>query len=306
MADSYRNLAGNEGFHYRGNQWKSVTQLFLTKRSLIARRYKYQITFSVDGISVVSGSIAQHDLRDVIRQEYADHLLNIIKRIPERNEFVQLRGTNNFSVSNVAQYSNYGNTFIIGNPAQLAQDVRNNYNTRILDDQWAKDISLGTSGLNPKDPIILPGNAVDLINYKLNTIPCNRLDLYPYCDDYVDGQKILAGSNGVAETEPNNNSRQSTDYSLILSSSWRNPERNEAIGSIAPGSIHQYGNAVDLVPQMYVLIPPFGGSDFMCILQTAGRAVQGVTLSFTEVGSVPRDCTLTSPLLPKHHIHVQR
>ena len=39
MADSYRNLAGNEGFHYRGNQWKSVTQLFLTKRSLIAGHY---------------------------------------------------------------------------------------------------------------------------------------------------------------------------------------------------------------------------------------------------------------------------
>jgi hypothetical protein len=106
------------------------------------------------------------------------------------------------------------------------------------------------------------------------------------CDDKIDPSDptiINAGPNGRAETvvvamQPSSDT-PSFIGELSISSGWRNPERNEAVGG-APRSAHQIGNAIDLKGKRTV--GPWSpilyrtDKEILCLLVTAGyRVVNG-------------------------------
>lgn len=66
-----------------------------------------------------------------------------------------------------------------------------------------------------------------------------------------------------------------TNFGLLLSSGWRNPERNEFFGG-APNSRHQYGGAVDLTIaslDSVVSSTDLSRSELWCLLEEAGDNV---------------------------------
>ena len=91
-----------------------------------------------------------------------------------------------------------------------------------------------------------------------------------------------------------------TNYGLTISSAWRNPERNEAVGGVV-NSNHQTGNAVDLViPNISSVATATGltQTQLWCLLESAGDAVG---TGIPESGATQVACT--SPTIT--HVHVQ-
>ncbi len=146
----------------------------------------------------------QQSVANTIRQEYVNHLVRSIElkkelRIPDVNEITDINETEHFKkpVINVLNsYARYDK--VVGNPLPIAEAVYNKGNEIIFDDVQLKPV--GTSGLNPNDPVVGPG-----------TNDCNEygtlLTTTPQGDDVYDAdvKYILAGPNGVAETRANHN-----------------------------------------------------------------------------------------------------
>src|SRR5262249_50250561 len=181
-----------------------------------------------------SVTITQDD-RDIIRQEYVNHGL----AVPARGDINAVVATAHFTVANLnnTAYS----PLLLGNPGPLAEAVRAQYNSLINDDVQA--IAVGTANLNPNAVVVSPGATIDTVGALLDTPRCNGAPNPATCDDVVVGNTITAGPNGIAETRAVN---QTTNFGLTLSSGWRNPQRNEAVGGVL-NSRHQFGNAIDLV-----------------------------------------------------------
>lgn len=90
------------------------------------------------------------------------------------------------------------------------------------------------------------------------------------------------------------------EQGLAMSSGWRNPERNEAVNSLAVASIHQYGNAADLqVLSSTVTASGLTMAQLWGILAAAGDAVGS---GFCERGNVQVSC---NDPLGVSHVHVQ-
>ena len=241
-----------------------------------------------DQISSDQNTFTQ-DQKDIIRQEYLNHE----RTIPGRGELQPPTRTTNFEVDDILRYTAY--SLVIGTPAQLAQSIRDTYNTLINDD--VQVVPLGTSGIDPMTVIVSPGADINTIGSVLDTAPCNGAPNPATCDDVVVNDNIVAGSNGVAETVAVN---QGTDYGLNLTSAWRNPERNEAVGGVK-NSRHQYGDGVDLVPVNNV--PEKTLIQLNCILETAAQNVVGNTGdAFAEERATQRDCDDSRIT----HIHAER
>jgi hypothetical protein len=107
----------------------------------------------------------------------------------------------------------------------------------------------------------------------------------PQGDDIVNaaGNAILAGQNGIADTEANHD--QGANFPLKLNRAWRNPERNE-IFIVVPRSRHQYGAAVDL---KIVTVPTgYTKANAYCVLESVGNLYFEDGLA--EGGSTPKPC----------------
>jgi hypothetical protein len=230
--------------------------------------------------------IITQDQLDIIRQEYLYHGITT----PERNNFTIPYSTAHFTEVQIRGDNAYSE--VLGAPGEFAEIIRNAYNRLINDD--VQEIPVGTSGLNPMAIVISPGTNIQTIGPILDTLPCNGAPNLTTCDDYDVNNTIVAGPNGIAETYAVN---QLTDNNLRISSAWRNPQRNEAVGGELT-SRHQYGNALDLV--IYD-VPGKTRAQLFCILQTAANGIPGFK-GFAEHFGSQRDCNEADVT----HVHVQQ
>lgn len=89
------------------------------------------------------------------------------------------------------------------------------------------------------------------------------------------------------------------EQGIGMSSGYRNPERNEAIGSTQVASIHQYGRATDLqILQSTVTASGLTTAQVWQILADAGAAV---ATGFCEIGPTATACNVQGVT----HVHVQ-
>ncbi len=246
------------------------------------------LSFDIEARFCANGEVVRitQDQIDIVRQEYVNHG----RPVPTREEFSVPTATTSFSVAEITRNSSY--TIVRGDPGGLAQNVRDEYNRLINDD--VQVIPVGMGGLPPTDVVVNPGATIALVGALLDTAPCNNAPNPPDCDDMVMGRTIIAGPNGISETEAVN---RTTNFGLRLSSGWRNPERNEAVGGI-PNSRHQRGGAVDL--QISGSVPGKTGAELYCILLTAGNRVGSNALS--ERGPTPEPCDSNDVT----HVHVNQ
>ena len=233
------------------------------------------------------------DQLDIIRQEYVNHGL----AVPIRGDFQVPYSTAHFTVAEIIGNNAY--SVVLGTPGEFAEIIRDAYNRLINDD--VQEIPVGTSGLDPLHIVVSPGANIQTIGPVLDTAPCNGAPNPTVCDDKYgileeDGfmkDVIIAGPNGIAETVAVN---QLTDYGLRISSAWRNPERNEAIGGVLT-SRHQYGNADDL--QHRNDASGKTSAQLYCILLTAAKGVANYAIA--EQGATERACN--DPLVDHIHAH---
>jgi hypothetical protein len=233
----------------------------------------------------------RQDEPDIVRQEYADYgtafqpgLAHV--SVPKR----ALLNTGNYA-------------FIVeedeGKLEALLTQVQNEVN-RILSDD-VQEQRVGARGLKPDTVVVSPGPPV------LEAGPLGDTD--PQGDDVCGGPvvngacagPILAGPNGVAETRANNR-KVWVDVSMLVTSAFRNPQRNRAIGSQSLNSRHTRGRALDLDPRA-LSVPGKDARQLMCVLELAGDRVVGEGDSFTERGAATfLDCND----ITADHVHIQR
>jgi hypothetical protein len=164
-----------------------------------------------------------------------------------------------------------------------------------------QSVPVGKDGLDPEQVVVEPGPPVLRVGRLGNTDPEG--------DDVCSGPltrgrcngAIRAGPNGIAETRANNR-RVVIDLARAVTSGFRNPQRNRAVGSVALNSRHSRGRAFDLDPRV-LSVPGRTAAQMMCVLEAAGDKVVGPQNSFTERGAATfLDCD--SPAAD--HVHVQR
>ena len=92
------------------------------------------------------------------------------------------------------------------------------------------------------------------------------------------------------------------DVSKLVTSAFRNPQRNRAIGSQSLNSRHTRGRALDLDPRA-LSVPGKDARQLMCVIEAAGDRVVGEGSSFTERGAATfLDCND----ITADHVHLQR
>lgn len=234
-----------------------------------------------------------------VRQEESDIL---------RQEYVDYGTTFQPALANVAVPGlttlNRGNYTVIaeekpGELEKLLHDVEAEVNRLLNDD--VQVVPVGTRTASPSSVVVSPGKPVLMLG------PLG--DTEPKGDDVCVGARvnggcagsILAGPNGIADT-PANNRASRVDLTSIITSAFRNPQRNKFIGSGTINSRHTRGLALDLDPRT-LSIPGKDGQRLMCVVELAGINVAGEENSFTENGPVTfLDCNDPA----SDHVHVQR
>lgn len=231
----------------------------------------------------------RQDERDTLRQEYLDFgasfepgLTQVL--VPARRRF------------NTGNY-----TLVVEEQQGALEDLLTRMNTevnRILNDD-VQEKKVGTRGLKPDTVVVSPGPAV------LGAGPLGDTD--PQGDDVCGGLlvggacagPILAGRNGIAETRANNRDIR-VDVEPLVTSAFRNPRRNAAVGSSIT-SRHTRGRALDIDPRSLTV----RGKDtrqLMCVIEAAGDRIVGERGSFTEQGARTfLDCEDPAA----DHVHIQ-
>jgi hypothetical protein len=266
-----------------------------SRQANLPLEYEVVATATVEGKTLEARlpptTFIRQDEPDIIRQEYADYGTrfqpSLGQVIVPRNA---LFNTGNYAVIVEEQG---------GSLEQLLAQVQAEVNRIVRDDVQEKRV--GTRGLRPDAVVVSPGPAV------LEAGPLG--DTNPQGDDVCGGPMvngacagpIRAGRNGIAETRANNR-RARVDVSKLVTSGFRNPQRNRAIGSQSPNSRHTRGRALDLDPRA-LSVPGKDARQLMCILEAAGDRVVGEGNSFTERGAATfLDCND----LTADHVHIQR
>lgn len=159
---------------------------------------------------------------------------------------------------------------------------------------------VGTKGITPDTVVVAPGPPIRNVGALGNTDPkgddvCAGPMVKGRC-----GGPIKAGPNGIAETPANNRGAKLNVESLITSA-FRNPQRNTAAGSKALNSLHTAGLALDLDPRT-IDFPGKTSDQLMCVLEQAGDLALGKDgVSFTEHGATTfLDCNNPQA----DHVHV--
>jgi hypothetical protein len=218
-------------------------------------------TLRVEVCSKNDQHVIKQDTRDIIRQEYKNHTITI----PGRGDFTNSQATAHFDAGTINRTA-YA-PLILGNPGAVAESIRAQYNVLLNGDQQVA--APGAQHLAPTAIVVqASGTSFAVIGRKLITPPC-----WPAaagsCDDTLsaDGLSILAGADGIAQT-----TALRGDFGLVLNSTWRNPERNEAAGGVV-NSRHQFGNAVDMSPSNASVGRLTVQPGLYCVLKTAASAV---------------------------------
>jgi hypothetical protein len=257
--------------------------------------YEVVATATVEGKTLEARlpptTFIRQDEPDIVRQEYADYGTLF------RPSLTQV------SVPRSALLNTGNYAFIVeedeGGLQELLTQVQSEVDRILGDDVQEKQV--GTRRLRPDTVVVSPGPAV------LEAGPLG--DTNPQGDDVCGGPvvngacagPILAGRNGIAETRANNRKAR-VEVSRLVTSAFRNPQRNRAIGSQALNSRHTRGRALDLDPRA-LSVPGKDARQLMCILEAAGDRVVGEGNSFTERGAATfLDCNDVTA----DHVHIQR
>lgn len=228
---------------------------------------------------------------DILRQEYLDYRTTFVPALAN----VRVPGRTTL---------NRGNYSVIveekpGELDRLLRDVEAQVNGILNDD--VQVVPVGTRVASPSTVVVSSGQPVLMLGALGDT--------QPQGDDTCGGPvvsggcagPIRAGPNRVADTRANN---RGTRVSLesIVTSAYRNPQRNRFIGSTALNSRHTRGLALDLDPRA-LSIPGKDARQLMCVVELAGIRVAGEDNSFTENGPVTfLDCNDPAA----DHVHIQR
>lgn len=237
------------------------------------------------------GTFIRQNEPDIVRQEYVDYGTRFQP------------GLNHVSAPK-SELLNTGNYSLIveenaGNLEELLTQVQTEVD-RILNDD-VQEQRVGTWGLRPDTVVVSPGPAV------LKAGPLGDTD--PQGDDVCAGPvvngacagPILAGPNRIAETRANNRKIQ-VDISKLVTSAFRNPQRNRVISALSLNSRHTRGRALDLDPRS-LSVPGKDARQLMCVFEAAGDRVVGEGSSFTERGAATfLDCND----ITADHVHIQR
>lgn len=232
----------------------------------------------------------RQDERDILRQEYFDFgatfepsLTQVV--VPERTRF----NTGNYTL--IVEES-------AGGLDDLLRRTNEEVNRLLNDDVQQK--AVGTRGLTPTTVVVATGPPVLRIGALGDTTPqgddtCGGAQVQGVCVG-----PILAGRNGIAETRANNRNVR-VDLESSISSAFRNPRRNAAVGS-SIGSRHTRGSALDIDPRG-LSVPGRDARQLMCVVEAAGDRVVGERNSFTEKGAKTfLDCDDPA----SDHVHIQR
>ena len=257
--------------------------------------YEVAATLDVEGRTLEAKlpptTFIRQEEADILRQEYLDYgtqfqpaPANVL--VPETTTL------------------NRGNYSLIveekpGELDKLLRDVEAEVNRLLNDDVQA--VAVGTLAPSPTSVVVSPGPSVLMLG------PLG--DTEPQGDDVCAGARvnggcagpIRAGPNRVADTRANN---RGTRVSLpaIVTSAFRNPQRNKFIGSGTINSRHTRGLALDLDPRS-LSIPGKDARQLMCVVELAGIRVAGEPNSFSENGPVTfLDCNDPAA----DHVHIQR
>ncbi|MBN1207365.1 MAG: hypothetical protein JXB05_20970 [Myxococcaceae bacterium] len=257
--------------------------------------YEVFATATVDGQTLEARlpptTFIRQEEQDILRQEYADFGTSFQPApahvvVPQRARL------------------NTGNYAIIveedaGKLEELLLKVEAEVN-RILNDD-VQERPVGTRRLKPNTVVVSPGPSV------LEVGPLGDTD--PQGDDVCAAPRvngvctgpIHAGRNGIAETRANNRKLR-VDLSGLVTSAFRNPQRNRAIGSQALNSRHTRGRALDVDPRP-LQVRGKDSRQLMCIIEAAGERVVGERNAFTERGAATfLDCNDPAA----DHVHIQR
>ncbi len=225
-------------------------------------------TFEARFCTATVRGLVQQDQRDTMRQEYQNHLgLG-------NGQCRLLRVPVRTEFHAPAPTSHY-----------LASDVLRPPNSRVM----AYDLIVG-------EPIVL----AESVRLKLNERIRGEL------------KAILASDPARLVTAPITPEKvavvagliDDNDQHLTLNSAYRNPERNEVVGSICVGSKHQFGDAIDLKFAKGTLIAldkVFSPNELWVFLAESGIAVTGDAICEKSAG--PLDCA-TDPGID--HVHVEK
>ncbi len=258
---------------------------------------EYEVTATLDvagrtlEAKLPATSFIRQEEADIVRQEYLDYgttfkpaLANV--RVPGRTTL------------------NRGNYSVIveekpGELDRLLLDMEKELNRLLNDD--VQVVPVGTRVASPSSLVVSPGGSVLMLG------PLG--DTEPKGDDVCAGVRvgngcagaIRAGPNRIADT-PANNRKTQVSLESIITSAYRNPQRNKFIGSGTINSRHTRGLALDLDPRSLV-IPGKDARQLMCLVELAGIRVAGEDNSFSENGPVTfLDCNDPAA----DHVHVQR
>jgi hypothetical protein len=269
-------------------------------------RFAYSITATLDGAERTV-EVAQDEI-DAIQQQYREHLLlGSDVPIPPRTAFHRATiGTGYWGDSlRMRAYA-----YALGDPEPFASDVLASYRRLANDEElipaaYGRQVGAGVAFLrNRRGIAALPNPPFDL---PLNTPLCwDGQSQVPNCGDTLVNGVISAGPDGIAHTRI-----RLVDYDLQVTSGWRSPEHNEAIGGVLT-SKHQRANALDLVPcgsfgstcsaPKRNALPGTETQTWCLLLQAAGSVHRPQMTTFFQTESGPgQACPCTGGV---NHVHV--
>lgn len=233
----------------------------------------------------------RQDELDTLRQEYADFGTSFQPTLAHVSVAGRARlNTGNYAVI-VEEFA--------GGLDKLLREVETEVNRLLNDD--VQEQKVGTARLRPDQVVVSPGPALPNVG--------SLGDTEPQGDDVCAGPRvngacagpIHAGPNGRAETRANNRGAR-VALEPFVTSAFRNPQRNRAIGSVALNSRHTRGRALDIDPRS-MRVTGKNARQLMCVIETAGARVVNEANSFTERGAATfLDCN--DPVAD--HVHIQR
>ncbi|MCP4490076.1 MAG: hypothetical protein GY820_22585, partial [Gammaproteobacteria bacterium] len=242
------------------------------------------------------------DVRDVIRQEYVDYgaILPLRSQINYYGEGVILNNGNYEFVVNEVD----------SGLATLYNQYIEQYNSLIRFDEQVIDV--GVSNLPADSIIVSPAGAVSFAELDLE-ISSLRNTILEGDDELLNGN-IVAGLNGIADTTANN-VLGDIKYLVPVSSGYRNPQKNRAVGSNYVDSYHTRGRAIDFTPPAN--IPGVGSVTELnipnttlttlkyCIMKQAGEFAARSNTEINNGSNTAVSCTYTPGTYHIDHVHLR-
>ncbi len=259
-------------------------------------RFSYRITANLDG-GTRSIDLVQDEI-DAILQQYIEHrLLGATIVVPRRPDFVAATVGAGYwgDVFRLEAYN-----YTLGDPEPFANDVLAAYrryanDEEIVPNAYGQFVGVGAPFIRSRRGIPTPTGTFDL---PLRTPLCwNGTAVVPGCGDVLDNGVISAGPTGVAHTR-----LRVVNYNLTVTSAWRSPEHNEAVGGVLD-SRHQLANALDMKPRPNNPLPSDEARTWCLLLYAAGTVQREGLVNFHQTERGPGehwDCDQ----LGVSHVHV--